>query len=137
LLCWVGVHCTIYRGSYNVLNISYLNSLPPLLSFISPPFLKQFQQVSFLHFYTCIYIICTVFILLALSTSHLPPPSCTDPDPVLWFCRRKNIKGKKRNMTFLLVWNKDSYTGRFLVVPMHICVITPIGSSLPVLFTPP
>jgi hypothetical protein len=28
LLCWVGVHCGIYKSSYNVSNISYLNSLP-------------------------------------------------------------------------------------------------------------
>jgi hypothetical protein len=24
-LCWVGVHCGIYKSSYNILNISYLN----------------------------------------------------------------------------------------------------------------
>jgi hypothetical protein len=26
-LCWVGVHCGIYKGSYKVSNISYLNAL--------------------------------------------------------------------------------------------------------------
>jgi hypothetical protein len=31
LLCWVGVHCSIYKGSYNVSNTSHLNSPPPLL----------------------------------------------------------------------------------------------------------
>jgi hypothetical protein len=35
LLCWVGVHCSIYKGSYNVSNISYLNSPPPLCSHFS------------------------------------------------------------------------------------------------------
>jgi hypothetical protein len=25
LLCWMGVHCSFYKGSYNVLNILYLN----------------------------------------------------------------------------------------------------------------
>jgi hypothetical protein len=34
LLCWVGIHCSIYKGSYNVSNTSYLNSPPPLVSFI-------------------------------------------------------------------------------------------------------
>jgi hypothetical protein len=34
LLCWVSVHCRIYESSYNVSNISYLNSPPPLFSFI-------------------------------------------------------------------------------------------------------
>jgi hypothetical protein len=36
LLCWVGVHCDIYKSSYNVSNI-YLSSPPPLLSFIPSP----------------------------------------------------------------------------------------------------
>jgi hypothetical protein len=35
---------------------------------------------------------------------------------VFWFCWRQNIKDKKKNKTFLLVWDKDSYTGRFLVL---------------------
>jgi uncharacterized membrane protein len=32
-----GVHCSIYKGSFNVSTMSYLNSLPLLLSFIPPP----------------------------------------------------------------------------------------------------
>jgi hypothetical protein len=31
-----GVHCGIYKGSYNTSNISYLNSLSPPFSFLSP-----------------------------------------------------------------------------------------------------
>jgi hypothetical protein len=30
LLCWVGIYCGIYKDSYNVSNISYLNSPPPV-----------------------------------------------------------------------------------------------------------
>jgi hypothetical protein len=46
-VCWVGVHCGIYKSSYN---ISYLNSPPPPFSFIPiHPFLDQFKQVSFFH----------------------------------------------------------------------------------------
>jgi hypothetical protein len=46
LLCWVGVHCGIYKSSY-ILNISLEFTLP-LFSFISPPHsTEQFQQVSF------------------------------------------------------------------------------------------
>jgi hypothetical protein len=33
LLCWLGVHCGIYKGSYNVSTVSYLNSPPPPLPF--------------------------------------------------------------------------------------------------------
>jgi hypothetical protein len=34
LLCWMGVHWSICKSSYNVTNISYLNSPLLLLSFI-------------------------------------------------------------------------------------------------------
>jgi uncharacterized membrane protein len=41
-------------------------------------------------------------------------------------------------MRFLLVWDRDCYTGSFLcVVSMHICITTPVGSSLPILFNSP
>jgi hypothetical protein len=44
----LGVHCDIYKSSYNV---SSLNSPPPSFSFILlPPFLEKFQEVSFFHF---------------------------------------------------------------------------------------
>jgi hypothetical protein len=85
------------------------------------------------HFYIYMYIICTVFILLPLSSLPPPPTGVKLPSlweetvlpPVLWFYRRKNIKDKKRNMTFLLVWNKDSYTGSFLVLFQCIYVLQP------------
>jgi hypothetical protein len=38
LLCWVDVHCGIYKGSYNISNISYLNSPPSLLFSFIPSF---------------------------------------------------------------------------------------------------
>jgi hypothetical protein len=103
-----GVHCGIYKSSYNVSNISYLNSSPQPLSFIVPPWLmEQFQQVSFFHLHTCLYITWTLFTLLSLP---LPPPllhCCPHPAPqhllglfILQFCRWKEIKDKKKNMTF-------------------------------------
>jgi hypothetical protein len=88
-------------------------------------------------------------ILSALYSSPYPFPATSHPagarlplqnlfcPPVLWFCRRKNIKYKKRNMTFLLAWDKNSCTEFSYIVSMHICITTPIGSSLPVLFIPP
>jgi hypothetical protein len=88
-----------------------------------PQFLDQCQHVSFLHLHTYVYIICTIFILPPLSpaplTSHwgqttLHPPNLFSP-PVLQFYRRKNMKDKNKSMAFLLVGDKDSYTGRFLL----------------------
>jgi hypothetical protein len=41
-----GVYFGMYKCSYNIYNISYLNSFPSSFSFIpSSPFLEQFQQV--------------------------------------------------------------------------------------------
>jgi hypothetical protein len=144
-LCFfIGVYCSIYKGSYNVSNILYLNSPPPLLSFIPSPLIPG--TVSRYHFwiYTCVYIICIIFILLPLS----PPPPIHANTPrgewgrqnlfhptVVRFCRRKNIKDKKRNMVFLLVGDKDNYTGKFLVFPC-IYVLQP-QMVLPVFFTSP
>jgi hypothetical protein len=75
-LCWVEVHCGIDKSSYNVLNVSYLNSPPhtPLLYSSLPPFLEWFQQVSFLHLHACVHTFCTIFTLLLLfpTTSLLP-----------------------------------------------------------------
>jgi hypothetical protein len=58
LLCSVGVHWSICKRCYNISNISYFNSAPPLLSFIpSLLFPEQSEQVSFLL--TCVDIIWT------------------------------------------------------------------------------
>jgi hypothetical protein len=37
LLCWVGVHCGIYKSSYHISNISYLNSSHPSFPLSSTP----------------------------------------------------------------------------------------------------
>jgi hypothetical protein len=70
-----------------------------------------------LHLHTCVYIVCTILILLPFSLPSL--------SPVLPFCRRKNIKEKKGNMEFLLIWDKDSYTGRFLMLFPCIYILHP------------
>jgi hypothetical protein len=44
----------------------------------------------------------------------------------LQFCWRENIRDNKKNIAFLLVWGKDSYTERFLVLLPRICVLQPI-----------
>jgi hypothetical protein len=44
---------------------------------------------------------------------------------VLWFCWRENIADNKKDTAFLLVWDKDSYTERFLVLLPCTCVLKP------------
>jgi hypothetical protein len=93
----------------------------------SPPSPDSWNSINKYNF--CIYI--HVYTLLAPysspypSSHHFPSPQwCQSPQPrknlfhpsVLWFCRRKNIKDKMRNMKFLLIWDKCNYTGSLLVI---------------------
>jgi hypothetical protein len=71
LLCWVRVHCGIYKSPFNISNVSYLNSPPPLLSFTRSHTWKSFNRSHF-SIYIHVY---TVFALYLLShTLSLPPP---------------------------------------------------------------
>jgi hypothetical protein len=93
LLCWVWVHCSIYQGSYNVSNISYMNSPPPLLPFIM-------ISGSFNRYHLCIYIHVYTF-FAPYSSSYplsLPPP------PSHWYHRLPT--GPVLCSCFLILWNK-------------------------------
>jgi hypothetical protein len=83
LFC-AGVHCGSYKSFYNISNISYLNSRPPPFSFIPlPPFLEEFQQVSFFHLHTCMHSICTIFTLLHPFPTSSPKPVLPSYSPTL------------------------------------------------------
>jgi hypothetical protein len=75
--------------------------------------------------------------LPAFTSGKTPSPTLQNlfHSPFLRFCERKNIKDSKRNIVFLLVLIKIAIQG--CVVSMHICIKTPVSSSLPVLFTTP
>jgi hypothetical protein len=72
------------------------------------------------------------------SLGHLPP--CPPPTlspfhalisrqnllcPIFQFCWREDISNNKKDLAFLLVWDKDCYTGRFLALLPCICVLQP------------
>jgi hypothetical protein len=79
---------------------------------------------------------CHFCIYLHVYTLFVPPPLfppvplfCSEAwGVVLQFCRRKNIKDNKKNMVFLLVWDKDSYTEIPSIASMLMCVTTQTGS---------
>jgi hypothetical protein len=94
---------------------------PPLLSYISPPLISC---NSFNRYHFCIYIhVYTLFATYSPSYHFSPPPPhfhwCkmhppkAEPVPlILLFSKFVKkiyiyINNKKRNMTFLLVWDKD------------------------------
>jgi hypothetical protein len=50
LLCWVGVHCGIYKRSYNISNISYLNTPPPHINLLYAPSPNSWNSFNRSHF---------------------------------------------------------------------------------------
>jgi hypothetical protein len=105
LLCCVGLHCSIYKSSYNVSNISYLNLPPPPFSFIHPypiPGIVSTDIILYLH--TRVHSICTIFTLSSLLSSTLlrlvPTPSLLQAGAVLLSC---SPMLQKKTMTFLFV----------------------------------
>jgi hypothetical protein len=122
-LCWVGVHCGIYTGCYNVLNILHMNSPPPPFSFIPTPI----QQVSFLHLHTCVHIFYTVFTLLYPSPITSPLPlvpalaSWGRTCSVLLFYdfvegKREKIKWKSWHFCLFKIKVTQGNVGTFLVI---------------------
>jgi hypothetical protein len=52
LLCWVGIPLSIYKSSYNVSNVSYLQSPPLLLSFIPSPLIPGTVSTGIIFAFT-------------------------------------------------------------------------------------
>jgi hypothetical protein len=110
----VRVHCGIYKGSYNVSNISYLNPSPLLLSFITPIPGTFSTGIIFAFTYVC-YILFPPYSSSYSFPCHLPPPTSARLTPSSPFPGRtcsallfynfveEKPKDRKRNMKFLLV----------------------------------
>jgi hypothetical protein len=100
LLCWVEIHCRIYKNSYNISNISYLNSPPPPFSFISPSphSWNSFNSYHFSIYNTCVHSICTIFSLphsfSISSLSHWYQFPQTGPCSLIF------VKERKKNDLF-------------------------------------
>jgi hypothetical protein len=71
----------------------------------------------FIHLFTCIHCLGHFSLLSLYPSLSLPPPLLPGQDlfcALLQFCCREDIKNNKNDTMFLPVWNKDSYTERFL-----------------------
>jgi hypothetical protein len=107
--------------------------------------LTDFRQMtsplvgSNLFFFFFLFIL-SFYIYSHMYTLYGPPLPPSEQNlfcpPLLWFCWRENIRDKK-DIVFLLVWDKDSYTECYLlsVASMHVCIATHIDSFLPDVFT--
>jgi hypothetical protein len=78
------------------------------------------------HILFCFIVFMFTFTCIHYFATHNPTSSRTCSALLFSdFVGEKNIKDNKKNMQFLLVWDKDSYTGRFFVFTC-ICVLQPI-----------
>jgi hypothetical protein len=100
------------------MSFTYISNKPLL---VTVSFLSLFLILLF-------YIYSHVYTLLG---TPLKPPSPTASRQnlfrslVLQFCSGENIKDNKKDIAFLVVWEKDSYTERFLALLPCTCVLQP------------
>jgi hypothetical protein len=137
LLFWVGVHCGIYKSSYN---ISYLNSPPPPFFIPTPPPVSGIVLTGYFH--TCIYLY-TVFAPYLPSIIFPPPPhshwyqpSQAGPIPPscspIFYLKKKKEKEKNDIFAFVKIATWVVSLWHFQV---HIYINkTQIGSSLLLFF---
>jgi hypothetical protein len=128
--CFAGGTLWHLQNSYNISNISFLNSLPPPFSFILP-FRHSWSSLNRYHFSIYIHM-CAVFGQCTLPhpflnyspTSHSYHPLIQDI-----FCPLFSDFLKEKKWHFCLF--KIAEQGVSLWHSMYICIITQIGSSPP------
>jgi hypothetical protein len=89
--------------------------------------------VSFFFYVFFSLFICTYIVWVIYTPCPSPPPSSPTPltsrqnlfCPFLQFCWRVDISKNKKDILFLLVWDKDSYTERFLAFLLCTSVLQP------------
>jgi hypothetical protein len=101
----------------------------PLFSSFAHFFIGLLISGEFSCFLFLFFIIFTFTHMYIHCLGHLPlhPASRQNLSCplVLWFCWRDNIRDNKKDTVFLLVWDKDSRTERFLALLPHTCVLQP------------
>jgi hypothetical protein len=105
LLCWVGVHSGIYKGSYN---ISHLNSSPLSFSFLHPHLRNSFNRYLFFHLHSYAHSVCTIFTLSHPFLTSSPLTHCYQLSPGTGSTCSSQLfsdfaTGKEKGLTFLLV----------------------------------
>jgi hypothetical protein len=102
---------------------------------------KNTNSKFFLNFLNFIIFTFTHMCIHCLSPFHFQAePFCP---LVLWFCWRENIRDNKKDTAFLVVWDKDSCTERFLVLltcwvhqPQSSFRFPSLSAFLPCVFSP-
>jgi hypothetical protein len=74
---------------------------------------------SFFIFFYCFYIYLNVYIL------YVPPPGQNLLCSLLWLCWSGNIRGNKKDIALLRLWDKYSYSEKFLALIPCTCYCKP------------
>jgi hypothetical protein len=93
-------------------------------------FFSSVHFILFLFFFFLLHLLTCVYIGPTHCPSQLSPQAeaCS-----VIFWKENFIRYNKKDVEFLLVWDKDSYTESFLA--LYLCIATHIGSLPPDLFT--
>jgi hypothetical protein len=87
---------------------------------------KSFVYAHVFLFLLFIHLFIFAYIVWAISPPPIPLASRQNLFcPLLKFCWKKNIRDNKKDIAFLLAWDKDSYTERFLALLPCTCVLQP------------
>jgi hypothetical protein len=101
------------------------NSLPLIPGTVSTGIIFAFTYMC-IRYLCCIHLPTPFLATFPLPLGSTPHQQDRTGSVLLFFnFRRKNRKDKKRNMTFLLVGDKESYAGSFIVLFSCIEVLQP------------
>jgi hypothetical protein len=81
-------------------------------------------NTTFSFFYFVIFTF-TYMCMHCFGPPPLSPPLFLFGPLVLQFCWRENIGDNKKGTAFLLLWDRNSYTERFLALLPYTCVLQP------------
>jgi hypothetical protein len=119
------------RTSVSVLKfVDTFSVIKPIFSLcnISYNFIYLFREKNKRKIFTYIYILLIVYTFthICIHCFSLASPHAVRKNlfcPLFQFCWRENVRDNKRDIAFLLAWDKDSYTERFLALLPCTCVL--------------
>jgi hypothetical protein len=97
------------------------------IAYLSYPFHFSWFLSLFIFIFLVVYIYSYMYTLGHLFPRMHPHPLTYRQNlfhPFLQFCWRENIRDNKKDIAFLLVWDKDSYTEKesyTSIASMHMC----------------
>jgi hypothetical protein len=99
-----------YCADDSFISIEFYHTLSPKFILFSNGFYKSLLFLfspcilSFLHLLICVYIVCATSPLIFPTPASRQNLFC----PLLWFYWRESIRDNRKDIAFLLVWDKET-----------------------------